>query len=405
MTSGSRQQFRDDATKVSSYGLNWLSRKLYCANVSQIRLLMPDGEAVSIGVPHYQQTTPTVEIRYPTKVIQQARGGIIGWAEAFIDGYWQTPDLRQLVSWATKNEDALEKAFKPSWFSRNLNRVLHRLNDNSKRGSRRNIAAHYDLGNDFYRYWLDESMTYSSAIFRSESESLEQGQENKNQVLLKMLELEPEHSVLEVGCGWGAFSRSLYSAGNYPYQGITLSKEQLKYAQQRMPVDADQQFKLLDYRDLEGSYDRIVSIEMFEAVGEPHWKTYFQKIRDSLKPGGVAVIQVITIADERFARYRKNVDFIQRYIFPGGMLPSHSVLQEKIFQAGLKLEKSISFGPDYAKTLQHWHQRFNQAWGEISKDRFDSAFRNMWNFYLTYCEAGFNNGSTNVRLYKIRRPV
>ncbi|MRI31851.1 SAM-dependent methyltransferase [Endozoicomonas sp. OPT23] len=404
MTIGSSQQLGDSQTnKASPYGLTWLSRKLYRSNVSQIRLLLPGGEALAIGVPHYEQTTPTLEIKSPARVIRHARGGIIGWAESYIDGHWQTPDLRQLVSWAMRNEEALEKAFKPSWFSRKLNRLLHRLNNNSKRGSRRNIAAHYDLGNDFYRHWLDDTMTYSSAIFSTEEQSLEDAQNNKNQTLLNMLELEPEHSVLEVGCGWGGFSRVLNDAGQHPYLGVTLSREQLQYAKDHAPADADQQFKLLDYRDLKGSYDRIVSIEMFEAVGESHWNSYFKKIRDSLKPGGVAVIQVITIEDERFASYRKNVDFIQRYIFPGGMLPSHSVLQEKIFQADLKLEKSIAFGPDYARTLQHWHQRFNQRWQEINQGKFDSAFRNMWNFYLAYCEAGFNSGSTDVRLYKIRR--
>ncbi len=406
MTIGSSQQFSGgETTKVSSYGLGWLSRKLYRSNVSQIRLLLPGGEGLTIGVPHYQQTTPILEIKRPSKVIRQARGGIIGWAEAYIDGYWQTPDLRQLVSWAMKNEEALDKTFKPGWVSRNINRLLHRLNNNSKRGSRRNIAAHYDLGNEFYRHWLDESMTYSSGIFKSESDGLEQAQNNKNEALLNMLDLKPQHSVLEVGCGWGGFSRALNKVGEYPYLGITLSREQLQYARDHAPDDTDQQFKLLDYRDLKGSYDRIVSIEMFEAVGESHWNTYFKKIRDSLKPGGVAVIQVITIADERFSGYRKNVDYIQKFIFPGGMLPSHSVLQEKIFQADLTLEKSIAFGPDYAKTIQHWYQKFNACWPDINKGRFDSAFRNMWNFYFAYCEAGFNSGSTDVRLYKIRRPL
>ncbi len=402
MTIGSTQEMtRTDASSAPSYGVSWLMRKF--ANVGQIRLITPGRGAFLVGVPKYNQSTPTIEVLSLPKIIRQGGNGIIGWAEAYIDGHWQTPDLRELVVWAMKNEKALEKAFQASWVSRQVNRLVHLLNHNSKRGSRRNIAAHYDLGNEFYQHWLDDSMTYSSALFNSEDETLEQAQVNKNQVLLDMLDLEPGHSVLEIGCGWGGFARALSERGAHAYKGITLSHAQLKYAQEQS--NKDQAFQLQDYRDLGERHDRIVSIEMFEAVGEALWDTYFSKLYETLKPGGVAVIQVITIADDRFASYRKNVDFIQKYIFPGGMLPSDGVLKEKIFEAGLQLEEQKAFGKDYARTLADWYQRFNQAWPHINEGRFDNSFRNMWNFYLAYCESGFHSGSTDVRLYKMRKPL
>lgn len=393
----------ENRSRTLRQGIHWLSRRLYRSNVSQINIRLPEKEVIIIGVPSMQLRTPTVKVVNPLQLMKTSHRGILGWAEAYIAGHWTTSDLRQVVAWAMHNETALERAFAASWLSRKFNRLKHLLKNNSKRGSKKNIAAHYDLGNHFYQQWLDNSMTYSSGLFLSPEDTLEQAQQNKYQYLLDWLELNNHSSVLEIGCGWGGFARALTARGNHPYRGITLSREQLEYA--RKSTDHDQlDFEFCDYRDLDGQYDRIVSIEMFEAVGEAHWPEYFNTLYRHLKPGGIAALQVITIADERFAAYRKEADFIQRYIFPGGMLPSHSVIQEQIYQAGLQLEQSKAFGKDYARTLQIWQDNFHHAWETIASDHFDQKFYRMWSFYLAYCEAGFKHDSVDVRFYKIRKP-
>ncbi len=386
-----------------THRINWLSRRLYRANVTQIRIQLPGKEPVNIGVPGMAMPTPVVTIVNPLSLLKTSAGGLLGWAEAYIAGHWQTDNLRQLIAWAMHNEEALEKAFTASWLSRKINRAFHLLHNNSKRGSKRNIAAHYDLGNDFYQQWLDPTMTYSGALFETSEDSLEQAQKNKYQQIIEMLELSDHHSVLEIGCGWGGFARTLAEHGTNPYLGVSLSKEQLSYARTATSDKQQLQYEFRDYRDLDGQYDRIVSIEMFEAVGESHWPEYFQKVYDSLVPGGIAVLQVITIADERFASYRKEADFIQRYIFPGGMLPSHSVIQEQIYRSSLQLKKSMAFGKNYAKTLAIWCENFNKAWPEIASDKFDDQFHRMWNYYLAYCEAGFLHDSIDVRFYKLQK--
>jgi len=284
-----------------------------------------------------------------------------------------------------------------------INRLRHLMNANTKTGSRRNISYHYDLGNAFYETWLDSSMTYSSALFQGE-ETLEQAQANKYQAIAQMAELTSDDRVLEIGCGWGGFSE--YAARQYQanIHGLTLSTEQLAFAQNRYQASGIAErasASLTDYRDVSGTYDKVVSIEMFEAVGYENWDAYFQTIKSRLKPGGIAALQIITIEDERFEHYRNGVDFIQRYIFPGGMLPSPKVLKRSIERNGLRLAESQYFGQSYAKTCHIWQKNFQHAWNDIERMGFDLRFKHMWEYYLSYCEAGFKAGSIDVGIFKL----
>ncbi|KEQ17519.1 cyclopropane-fatty-acyl-phospholipid synthase [Endozoicomonas numazuensis] len=383
--------------------LKWLVGKLDQASFSRIELQYDDC-LVKTGQHRRDVPIPRVQINHPMKVLRSSNRGVMGLAESYMKGDWDTPDLQAVLDWGMSNEQALDQQFSSHWFFRKLNRISHLLNNNSRKGSRRNITAHYDLGNDFYKLWLDQTMTYSSAVFTNDRESLEQAQGNKYQLVSEWLGVQPEHSVLEIGCGWGGFARTLKQQGGQHYSGVTLSSEQLQYAQNSLENEQGFDFILKDYRDIQGQYDRVVSIEMLEAVGESHWPTYFQKVFDVLKPGGTAVIQAITIDEERFSLYRKEADFIQSYIFPGGMLPTDHIIHEQCQTAGLNVEDTFSFGRDYAKTLSIWADVFKQRWSEIVKLGFDEHFKRMWLFYLAYCEAGFKQDSIDVRLYRIRKP-
>jgi cyclopropane-fatty-acyl-phospholipid synthase len=275
------------------------------------------------------------------------------------------------------------------------------MNANTKTGSRRNIAFHYDLGNDFYRTWLDASMTYSSALYSRPDQGLEAAQERKLARILALLEMEEGHRVLEIGCGWGDLAARLAKSGCH-VTGLTLSKEQLAHARalaQAEGIAGRTDLRLQDYRDVGGRYDRVVSIEMLEAVGERYWPTYFSTVRERLAPGGRAVLQVITIDEERFKTYRRSADFIQRYIFPGGMLPTRSIVAREAAQAGLRLVAEETFGASYALTLAEWRRRFFAAWPAIERLGFPPAFRRLWEYYLCYCEAGFRAGVIDVGLY------
>ena len=385
--------------------VNWLAKKLDEAGVSHVKLRLADSQEINIGEIREPVPVPVIKLNHPARALLSARNGVIGFAEAYMAGDWDTPDVQAVTDWAMANEGCLSSLFSPGWLNGRLQRLLHVLNNNTRKGSRRNIAAHYDLGNDFYRHWLDDSMTYSSALYQDESETLEQAQQNKYGQVLDWLKPEPDHTVLEIGCGWGGFSRALSARAGSQYHGVTLSQEQLAYARSFQDRDELQncEYSLTDYRDITGQFDRIASIEMIEAVGEQHWPAYFNTIRERLKPGGQAVLQVITIAEERFDRYRNGADFIQRYIFPGGMLPTHTVMLEQVKNAGLTMVDTLAFGKDYARTLSIWAEQFNRKWPEIRDLGFDERFRRMWNFYLAYCEAGFNCGSIDVRFYKLSR--
>ncbi len=337
-------------------------------------------------------------------IARALKGGTMGLAEGFMDGAWSSPDLTNLLRVLAANMDRLEARLKRAFLPRLWARMGHWANRNNKAGSRRNISFHYDLGNEFYSLWLDPTMTYSAALFDGEAISLEEAQKAKYRALAKAVGIKQGDHVLEIGCGWGGFAE--YAAGNLGciVTGVTLSKEQLAYAKARLAkagLDGKTDLRLCDYRDVEGQFDHIVSIEMLEAVGEHFWPTYFEKVKSLLKPGGKAGIQVITIQDDRFETYRQGVDFIQKYIFPGGMLPSDKVLSGLFSNSGLSLKNQIDFGVDYGETLKRWHESYSAHRSTIKSMGYDEKFDRMWRFYLSYCEAGFRQKTINVSQYVV----
>jgi len=327
-------------------------------------------------------------------------GGDIGFAEGYMAGEWDSPHLPALLEAFADNYDHLSRLVDGKPILNALNRIGHRLNRNSRRGSRRNIHAHYDLGNAFYAAWLDGSMTYSAARFSAPDQSLEQAQQAKYARLASIMDLRRGQSVLEIGCGWGGFAEYAAREVGATVTAITISREQHDYARRRIHeagLAERVDIRLVDYRDVEGRFDRVASIEMFEAVGEAYWAGYFATLRRVLKPGGRAGLQIITIRDDLFEGYRRRPDFIQKYVFPGGMLPSEPRLAPVIADAGLDWETTERFGHDYAATLDRWGRRFDTAWDVIAAGgRFDERFRRLWRFYLAYCEAGFRSGRTDV---------
>lgn len=337
-------------------------------------------------------------------LVRLVSGGITGWSEGYIASEWDSSDVTGLVRWALQNEATLEGLSKASFIKQLFDNLHHWRNNNSPSGSRRNIAAHYDLGNDFYKLWLDPSMSYSAALFESDSQSLEAAQRAKYQRILSLLKPAKNDHILEIGCGWGGFASELLENHNTRLHGITLSKEQRQWSRQQLKAKGlgeQADISLTDYRDLLKQYDGVVSIEMFEAVGEQYWDTYFSTLKNSLKPGGVAVLQVISIEEQRFDSYRKQADFIQRYIFPGGMLPSIERLEQKFTEHGFSLQHKQLFGKDYARTLRHWRASFEQQTEALEKLGYDEQFRRLWHYYLCYCEGGFEEGSIDVGLYQL----
>ena len=335
------------------------------------------------------------------------RSGDVGFAQAYLDGRWQTPDLRALLELIAINRAVLERLLYGKWWGRLLYRLRHLRHANTRKGAKRNIHAHYDLGNAFYRSWLDETMTYSAALFEADPDrTLEQAQIAKYERILRRLGVRADNHILEIGCGWGGFAEYAARTRGCRVHGITLSAAQLEFARQRIVESGVQhlvEFSLTDYRDVQGSFDYVVSIEMFEAVGERFWPVYFSVVRERLKQGGSALVQTITIADELFAQYRKSTDFIQQYIFPGGMLPSPSVFRKLAARAGLTVRDEYRFGIDYAETLKYWRNRYRKVSDELRPLGFDVRFERLWNFYLVYCEIGFRAASTDVMQVELRR--
>ena len=330
--------------------------------------------------------------------------GDMGLAESFLNGEWDTSNLTQLMLLGDINEKALGDTVTPSKVVSLIERLRHKRRRNNKQGSKRNIAAHYDLGNEFYSHWLDNSMSYSSALFKNFDEELEIGQKRKYRRLAKELKLKEGDQILEIGCGWGGFAEMAAKEYKCKVVGITLSEAQAKFAQKRMQktqlsnlVD----IRIEDYRDVQGTFDKIVSIEMFEAVGEEHLKNYFETIKTHLKPGGIAGVQSITIANEFFEIYKRRPDFIQKYIFPGGILPSKSEFNYAAESAGLEILDDYYFGKSYAETLRRWQSMFEKKWDDIKRLGFDERFQKMWRYYLSYCEAGFETGHINVGQFLI----
>lgn len=379
-----------------------IADRLHCG---ELTVVAPDGTRRSFKG---ERPGPSAEIRLNhTRAIRRfATGGSLGFAEAYLDGDWDSSDLAHLLELLALNEEAYIDDFYGKGWYRWVARLQHLFRPNSKTGSRRNILAHYDLGNSFYKRWLDPSMTYSSARFETGHLTLEQAQQAKYASLAKNLALEPDHHVLEIGCGWGGFAEFAAGEVGAKVTAITISDQQHAFAAERIQaagLNEKVEVRLQDYRDIDTAFDRVASIEMFEAVGERYWPVYFDKLANALKPGGVAGLQIITIADRYFDAYRRGADFIQRHVFPGGMLPSPTVLDQQLKRAGLQKNAETRFGLDYAKTLNAWNQRFEAAWPDILPLGFDQRFKRLWEYYFAYCEAGFRVGWTDVAQLAVSR--
>ncbi len=370
--------------------------------------MLPDGRKLVFSGAEEKDAKALIIVRDFAFAWRSILGGDIGFYESYADGQWETPDLADVLYLFARNADYVQEAFHGAFLFDWLNNVRHALNKNTRTGARRNIMAHYDLGNAFYAQWLDPTMTYSSARFHQPDADLSTAQETKYRTLAESIDLKPDETVLEIGSGWGGFAVHAARERGAKVTGLTLSPSQLEYAKKRAFEEGLAErvnFRLQDYRDVEERFDKIASIEMFEAVGKEYWPAYFDKVRDALKPGGAAGLQIITIADRFYENYQRSTDFIQRYVFPGGALPSPAVLKDLSDRAGLTVRSVAEFGQDYARTLGEWHQRFINAWDDIAPLGFDDRFKKLWKFYLAYCEAGFRAGTTDVRQMAITRPA
>jgi len=372
----------------------------------RIDFILPDGRRFQADG---QNPGPYAElhIHNPEIFARLIREGDLGFCDAYLDEWWSTPDLQAFMDLVHSDNDDIYDGFPGQALARTFEKFRFWLQRNHKAQAKKNISYHYDLGNDFYGLWLDDTMTYSSALFETGQESTEKAQIAKYASMIDQMGVKPGDHVLEIGCGWGGFAEYAAKERGLRVTGLTISEEQFKYAQERIEkaglsdlVD----FKLQDYRDETGHYDGIASIEMFEAVGETYWPTYFDTVRERLKPGAHATLQIITVQDRRWEVYKRGVDFIQKYIFPGGMLPSPKALKAQVLKAGLSVERSIEFGQSYSLTLRRWHDTFNEKWDQIADMGFDDRFRRMWNFYLTSCAATFESANCDVTQITIKRP-
>ena len=375
-------------------------------NSGRVDFILPDGRRFRA---EGSKPGPVAEvtINNPDVFARLVREGDLGFCDAYLDGWWTTPDLQAFMDFIHADNDDMYDGFPGMALVRAWEKARFWFQSNTKRQALKNISYHYDLGNDFYSLWLDDTMTYSSALFNTSQESLEKAQIAKYASMVDQMGVKPGDHVLEIGCGWGGFAEYAAKERGLKVTGLTISKEQLEYAQKRIKskgLSDKVNLKLQDYRDETGVYDGVASIEMFEAVGEKYWPVYFDKIKQCLKPGKQATLQIITIQDARWEVYRKSVDFIQKYIFPGGMLPSPSVLRKEVHRAGLSVQHSIEFGKSYSQTLRRWFEVFNNKWDNISAMGFDDRFRRMWNFYLTSCAATFESGNCDVTQITLRKP-
>ncbi|WP_348643687.1 cyclopropane-fatty-acyl-phospholipid synthase family protein [Methylocystis sp. L43] len=389
----------------SGMGLSALVLRKVMAAMEKGRLIfvLPDGTRVDCHGPK-PGPEATIVVHKMSALRRLLFSGDVAFAEAFLRGEWSSPNLVSAIEVAAVNGDAFMRAVQGFAPARFANWLMHRLRANSRAGSRRNIAAHYDLGNEFYRLWLDPQMFYSSGIYPTGEETLQQAQRNKIDRVLDLLDARNGETVLEIGCGWGGLAAEMAQTGAGAITGLTLSKQQLANAQDviaKRGLQSRVDLRLQDYRDVPGVFDRIVSIEMIESVGRDYWPVYFSTLRDRLAPGGYIVLQAITIEDCRFEEYMNTPDFIQRYIFPGGALPCPRALQEEADRAGLRLETIETFGDGYARTVADWRRRFHANWNEIEALGFDPSFRRLWDYYLCYCEGGFRAGAIDVGLYRL----
>ena len=376
-------------------------------NRGRIDFVLPDGR-VFRAEGKVPGPVAQLDIHNPDIFARLIRDGDLGFSDAYLEEWWSTPDLMAFMDLVHADNDVLFDGFPGMGLVRAFERARFWLRSNSRRQAKKNIAHHYDLGNDFYGLWLDETMTYSSALFETGQESMERAQIAKYAQLVDQMGAKPGDHVLEIGCGWGGFAEYAAKERGLRVTALTISREQFDYARDRIAAAglSDMvELKLQDYRDETGTYDGIASIEMFEAVGEKYWPVYFNTVRERLKPGANATLQIITVQDKRWEVYRRGVDFVQKHIFPGGMLPSPMALRSEVERAGLKIARSVEFGESYSQTLRRWHDTFNSRWEEISQLGFDDRFRRMWNFYLTSCAATFHSGNCDVTQITLTRPA
>ena len=378
----------------------------------QLDVQTPDGGMAHFGGTAHPELRAAIRLRNWNVCAAALKSGDIGFAESFIAGDWTTPDLAALLTLFLANRDEIERVIYGTWWGSAMYRLRHLFNRNSRRGSRKNIHAHYDLGNDFYRLWLDPTLSYSSAWFEGDrNRPMVDAQWAKVDRALREVDLQPGQRLLEIGCGWGALAERAAANFGAHVTGVTLSSEQLDWARKRLAdagLSERGDLRFQDYRELnaqqQGGFDAIVSIEMFEAVGREYWPSFFDTVSRQLKPGGRACIQTITIRDELFERYVRSTDFIQQYIFPGGLLPSPTEFERAAQRAGLVVERRLDFGHDYAETLRRWRATFLHEEAAVRKLGFDQRFLRIWEFYLAYCEAAFSNGATSVMQVTLRRP-
>ncbi len=371
-----------------------------------LNVQLPGGGSLTFGTADPNELHAAIRLRNWKPCAAALKSGDIGFAESFIAGDWSSPDLTALLTLFIANRDEVEAVVYGSWWGSLLYRARHFFNRNSRRGSAKNIHAHYDLGNEFYRLWLDPTMNYSSAWFEGDRRGdLVQAQHAKVRRALTECGVRPGDRVLEIGCGWGALAEAAARDFGARVTGVTLSSEQLAWGQQRLAAAGlEGELRFQDYRDIaDGPFDAIASIEMFEAVGREYWPSFFATVHDRLKRGGKACIQTITIRDDLFERYVKSTDFIQQYIFPGGLLPSVAAFRTAAAQAGLKVVTELDFGLDYAETLRRWRAGFLAADGPVRQLGFDTRFMRIWEFYLGYCEAAFATRNTSVVQFTLQR--
>jgi cyclopropane-fatty-acyl-phospholipid synthase len=406
LVTGARRAGVPDYAYPSESWIGRLLRRVFArVRAGTLTLVLPSGERVIVRGTQ-EGPDAIVSLVRLRALLRLALAGDLGFAEAYRDGDWRTPDLLAVLRFASANEAALSGLGRGAAPWRQLARLRHALRRNTRPNSRRNVRAHYDLGNDFYSAWLDAGMNYSSGIYTPGLASLEAAQDAKLGRIATLLDLHGGERVLEIGCGWGPLTEVLAARGCM-VTALTLSPRQRVYAQARLAardLAGRADIRLQDYRDVEGTFDRIASVEMIEAVGEAYWPVYFGVLRDRLAPGGGAVLQVITIDPKRFETYRKQPDFIQAHIFPGGMLPTEDALAREAARAGLSLAGRECFAPSYARTLAAWRERFNAAWPRLEVLGFDEKFSRLWNYYLAYCQVGFESAALDVGLYRFERP-
>ena len=364
-----------------------------------LQMDLPDGDSVILGGSEKGGMVAHIELKSWKTFYCFFISGVTGLGEAYMQDFWSSENLSSLLKYGLSNRETTRGVARGRFIQRIFNRLQHSLRHNSIEGSKKNIAHHYDLGNQFYALWLDSSMTYSSALFFNQKDTLADAQENKYRSLCELINMDSSSLTLEIGCGWGGFIEHVSTEHGSKIDGITISKEQFQFVKKRIENgewSSSASVQILDYRLARGKYDKIVSIEMIEAVGEKYWHKFFEQLKMLLMPNGSIGLQLITIDEAAFSLYKKYPDFLQKYIFPGGMLMTKDLLRELSESAGLQLVEVRDFGSDYARTLRLWKERFNAAWPELEKIGFEGRFRKMWNFYLSYCEAGFDNGLIDV---------